>query len=396
MGADRGVARHHAVVQRADDGRDLRRLALLELAEKTHVRAARHEALPVVRGPGDALQVPDDRVRQLDDSRRLRPVVDDGDDEREVRVHLRLRRVGCLRDRDVGRELGRVVRRRRGREHERRGREHDRRAAGVRDGSQSSHVGSGAVQHHGHGAGKAKLARREPDAPSSTEATDTFRRIKWRRATLGAVGRMLVTAVALVLALVAAGAESGGAALAGKKPKPKPRTVPVVAPWVRQQGTGFVDQKGAPVLLRGVNARSLDPVEYQQAVALHANFVRLPVYWSRIEPNAPTGTRHFYSPSELAQIDAEVKYLRAHHVNVLIDFHQYYWSPYFAARPGIAPLGLPAWLYQNGKYPPTAPGRFQAIADFYSDPALDKAYAGFVTMMVKRYSQSPNVVGYEI
>jgi hypothetical protein len=201
-----------------------------------------------------------------------------------------------------------------------------------------------------------------------------------------------VTAVALVLALGAGCAGSTGAAVARKKPKP----AAVVPPWVRQQATGFVDRTGAPVLLRGVNARSLDPAEYRQAVALHANFVRLPVYWSRIEPDAPSGGRHFYSQTELGQIDAEVAFLRAHRINVLIDFHQYYWSPYFGARPGIVPLGLPAWLYQGSQYAPTAPGRFKAIADFYSDPKLDKAYQTFVTMMVQRYSMYPNVVGYEI
>jgi hypothetical protein len=170
----------------------------------------------------------------------------------------------------------------------------------------------------------------------------------------------------------------------------------VVAPWIRQQGTSFVNRTGASVLLRGVNARSLAPADYRQVTALKVNFVRIPVFWNRIEPTAPRGGRHLYNAAELAQIDAQVRFLRDNKISALIDFHQYYWSPYFSARPGIFPLGLPAWLYEGGPFPPTPTGRAQAIAAFYTDPRADREYATFVTMMVRRYSMYANVVGYEI
>ncbi len=194
--------------------------------------------------------------------------------------------------------------------------------------------------------------------------------------------------------LVCAGAPASAAAA----------PVAVVPPWVATSGSEFLDtQTGLPVVLRGFDI----PVGLsgaQQAVALGANMVRIPVPWSLIEPTAPINGVHTWDTAQLQALDSEVGYLEQHHVNVLIDFHQVHWSPYFGnvCQPGTATCGsgqgIPAWYYADGRFPQTLAGLTAAQAAFFtteSDQSLAD-YSAFAQMMVARYSAFPNVVGYEI
>jgi hypothetical protein len=178
----------------------------------------------------------------------------------------------------------------------------------------------------------------------------------------------------------------------------------VVPPWVVVDGNQFLDtQTSLPVVLRGFDV-PIGTSGAQQAVALGANMVRIPVPWSAIEPTAPTGSVHHWDTAQLQALDSEVGYLQQHGVNVLIDFHQVHWSPYFAnvCAPGTATCGngqgIPTWYYADGRFPQTLAGLTAAQAAFFtteSDQSLAD-YSAFAQMMVARYSAFPNVVGYEI
>jgi Cellulase (glycosyl hydrolase family 5) len=210
--------------------------------------------------------------------------------------------------------------------------------------------------------------------------------------------------VAFAAALVAAGALAGNLAsrsdpmAAGSIGAMRPRGL--VAPWLRERGTRFVAADGRGVILRGINAGPSKPSEYRQAARLGANLVRVPVYWSEIEPQPPRGGVHRYDRAALAVIDREVRFLRSHGVAVLIDFHQFHWSPYFTDPSGrSAPRrasGIPGWLYAHGRYPKTPAGRANATAAFYGDRRATAAYRGFAAMMAARYREFANVIGYEI
>jgi aryl-phospho-beta-D-glucosidase BglC (GH1 family) len=172
-------------------------------------------------------------------------------------------------------------------------------------------------------------------------------------------------------------------------------TSTVVAPWVHTSGSSFVDQNGYPVYLRGFDASA--NMGWNKAAALGANFVRVPVYWSDLEPNAPIGGVHSWDATQLAALDSEVQTLESQHVNVLIDFHQSGWSPYFTALTQDA-RGMPAWLYSPGYFPQpmTQAGLGAAKKDFATNPGILPYYEAFITMLVHRYSAYPNVVGYEL
>jgi aryl-phospho-beta-D-glucosidase BglC (GH1 family) len=200
----------------------------------------------------------------------------------------------------------------------------------------------------------------------------------------------------LRLALLAAGAFLLVAALPGLATgKSNQKTVTVVAPWVHASGTGFVDQSGNPVYLRGFNANS--SMGYKKAAGMGANFVRIPVYWSDLELAPPVGGVHTWDATQLAALDAEVQTLQSQNVNVLIDFHQTGWSPYFTSITKDA-RGMPAWLYGSGYFPQPVSqlGLGLAKKDFATNPAILPYYEAYMQMLINRYSSYPNVVGYEL
>jgi endoglycosylceramidase len=172
---------------------------------------------------------------------------------------------------------------------------------------------------------------------------------------------------------------------------------PDTAPLVTTHGTRFVDRSGNTVVLRGVDVHTLDPAVYDHAADLGGNFVRVAVPWSDYQPAPPTGGVPSWDEGRLAQLDALVAFCAANHIQVLLDLHQYGWSPFFAPlQAGGRANGIPGWLYAGRRFPVTVAGLDAAQARFYTDHRAAQLYAGFATMLADRYRTSPNVLGYEI
>jgi len=187
----------------------------------------------------------------------------------------------------------------------------------------------------------------------------------------------------------------------------------IVAPAVEQVGSQWVCVRTQKVVtLGGFDAANLNKFDTPQAavqyadkaIALHAQLVRLQLPWSWIEPTAPTtsanGTvSHTWNTTILASADAMVQELQAHNVEVLIDFHQYQWSPYFVPTSDGGGQGVPAWYYANNRFPVgNADSLNAAEAAFWTTERSQSLsdYEAFATMMVARYSHYSNVIGYEI
>jgi len=150
------------------------------------------------------------------------------------------------------------------------------------------------------------------------------------------------------------------------------------------------------VLLRGVN---VFPGTWQPVVSVHANFARIFIPWSTVEPTAPSGGVHTWSSSAMSSIDSAVANMQANGIAVELDFHQCGWSPYFAsANGGACSSGVPAWYYADGRFPATSQGEADAEAAFWTTEAAtsEADYAAFAQMMVARYSAYPAVIGYGI
>ncbi len=201
---------------------------------------------------------------------------------------------------------------------------------------------------------------------------------------------MKIVAFAAVLAVLSVAAVPASSADDGVVPDTQ-----LVAPWVHSAGTHFADQAGNPVYLRGFNAAS--GWGWKKAKALGANFIRIPVYWSDLEPTPPVAGVHSWDPAVLGALDAEVQGLEQKNVNVLLDLHQTGWSPYFT-KLTLDARGMPSWLYSPAYFPQpaTLDGLGTAKMDFATDPAIFKYYKAYLDLIVRRYRSYPNVVGYEV
>ena len=217
--------------------------------------------------------------------------------------------------------------------------------------------------------------------------------------------RLALPAAAAALAAAASGCVGGSIVAAGPPPRvpfPAVRRAPdIVAPWVTAKNGRFVDRSGRTVVLRGVDVPITTPEVYGRAVSLHANFVRIVAPWSLFEVNRPTGSVHHWDEAELRALDREVAFFDRAGIDVLIDFHQYRWSPYFAGHycpHDCVAEGIPAWYYANGRFSDSTSGQDAAEAAFWTTEAhaSQAAYAAFAAMMATRYARYPNVVGYEI
>jgi len=177
---------------------------------------------------------------------------------------------------------------------------------------------------------------------------------------------------------------------------PSTASAAIVSPWVHVQGVGFTDQNGLPVVLRGVNQQGGAGVQSNgMALSLGSNFVRIAAPWSTVEDTAPVGGIHTWNEEYLQRLDDQVSWYEDHGVNVLIDFHQYKWSPYF----GSGETGVPGWFYNDvrpGLYPKTDDGMKEAMGDWWTDAVGRQDYLAFARMMVARYGSHANVVGYEV
>ena len=163
----------------------------------------------------------------------------------------------------------------------------------------------------------------------------------------------------------------------------------LVPPLVRSEGTQFVDTGGREVVLRGFNLIGpRAPKIWVKASELGANFIRLPVIWSDIEPTRPVNGVHAWDTELLRAIDTQVRFHGDQGIHVLIDFHQLHWSPYFAA----SGRGIPAWFYAGKGFTRMS----DAVGAWYTDPAGEAAFKAFVRMMVTRYRGFANVMGYQV
>jgi Cellulase (glycosyl hydrolase family 5) len=209
---------------------------------------------------------------------------------------------------------------------------------------------------------------------------------------------MLVAAALAAAACTGGGSASGGGGPATSSPPPTSgQPADDTRPDVSVEGTGFVTAGGAPVQLRGVAVHSLDPTVYERAPDLGVNLVRLAVPWSDYQPYAPQNGDPGWDAQRLADLDAEIRFFGQHGIQVLIDLHQYGWSPYFASlQRGGRANGIPRWVYHGRRFALTERGRADAETRMYTDRRATALYAAFAAMLADRYRTTPNVVGYEI
>ena len=167
-------------------------------------------------------------------------------------------------------------------------------------------------------------------------------------------------------------------------------------PWVR-------DGWGRVVMLRGMNYSGLefgnfigDPygpeeADFDTMASWGTNVVRLAISWQYLEP-----TPGAFEESYLAeQVDPVLVWARRRSMRVVIELHQYLWSPC------VGGIGMPAWTCAGMSYPPDVTGAFQAQHDFWAGAlapdgrTLVDHFLEVWRRVIRRYRGWTTVIGFE-
>jgi hypothetical protein len=202
-------------------------------------------------------------------------------------------------------------------------------------------------------------------------------------------------------------------------------SAPRIAGWLHTTGTQIVDTAGHPIRLVGVNVTDLQsgfgvraermpgkPLCFGwRAVPGKAasqiwdwgfNMVRLPIAWADLEPLPPVqlpdgAVRHWYNRQYLAALDDAVTAFGNRGISVLIDMHQFQWSPaYTRVSPenvqNCPGQGMPKWLYPTG-----IKTLRSAKASFFSNQDdVQALFAQAWQEVAGRYAHNATVIGFDL
>jgi endoglycosylceramidase len=211
-------------------------------------------------------------------------------------------------------------------------------------------------------------------------------------------------ALAVVAVVVAAYIPVG--TLAAHVPPPRRPAAQADLPWLSTAGGHVVDESGRTVLLRGFNSDTLleDGVrkapldDNDLAMVRNAGFnvVRLPIAWSRIEPE-----RGRIDSGYLDTVEALVRQMSRHGLYAVLDMHFLDFGPRFggsgaptwAALPLVPELPwFPSELWKHHLSPAQAAAR----AYFWLSPDWQGDYLAAWRAVATRLRDLSGVAGYDL
>jgi endoglycosylceramidase len=171
---------------------------------------------------------------------------------------------------------------------------------------------------------------------------------------------------------------------------------------VRSDGTWLRDRAGRVVLLRGMDYSGLEfgnfpgaphgPQEsnFAQMASWGVNVIRLPIAWHYLEPSPGVFDGHYLRDA----VDPVVRWARRHDIAVVLEFHQFQWSPCTGGN------GVPEWTCAGKGYSRDFAGGLQAEHDFWAGAVapdgrtlVDHLLAAW--HLVARHYRNGNMVGFD-
>jgi len=190
------------------------------------------------------------------------------------------------------------------------------------------------------------------------------------------------------------------------------RVVLTGAGFLRAEGQSIVDGTGNFVLLHGADFSGYEgpkalwsthtEADYVRMASWGFNVVRLPIAWNWIEPSPGRYDDGYLS----SYVDRDIKWARSQGLYIVLDMHQFGWSPYFTYFSSEGGNGFPSWAVSG--YANTAEGEARARADFWSgkgpngtspskkNPSLIDRFAEMWKHVAARYSSETTITAYDL
>jgi hypothetical protein len=178
---------------------------------------------------------------------------------------------------------------------------------------------------------------------------------------------------------------------------------------LKAQGRSILDESGNFVLLRGVNFYGYEfglwghtEADYQKIVSWGFNVVRLPIAWNFVEPSPGKYDVNYFSN----YVDRDISWAKKYGLYVILDMHQYGWSPYFTYWDDWHTAGVPIWSVSAS--PNTSAGEARAKADFWnglgpngsvpsdSNPSMQSRFIEMWKFVASRYVNEKTIAGFDV
>jgi hypothetical protein len=174
----------------------------------------------------------------------------------------------------------------------------------------------------------------------------------------------------------------------------------VPPPRFSTDGRWIVDASGRKLVLRGLDVMGAEftptaaPLPFSGADfatirAMGATVVRIPIAWANIEP-----TRGRYDPAALARAHDVVAAAGAAGLLVVLDMHQWHWSPCYGGN------GMPEWATSPCPYTPATTQSVveEAIPEsaFWRSADLQSRFADAWAAVVTAVGAPPYLLGYDL
>lgn len=178
--------------------------------------------------------------------------------------------------------------------------------------------------------------------------------------------------------------------------------------WLRTDGKWIVDGEGNIISWRGVNIfdprkRPLIGEDYGKMVSWGVKIVRMPIEWHQIEPQP-----EIYYLSYFEYLDKQITWAKKYGIRVVLDMHQWYWSPHFTffSNTSGRGYGMPVWLVSG--YPDTEDGWLDAVTDFWLgkepngteasslNPSMIDRYVSVWKFLASRYANEATIALFDL
>ncbi|MFQ1021513.1 cellulase family glycosylhydrolase [Tardisphaera saccharovorans] len=166
--------------------------------------------------------------------------------------------------------------------------------------------------------------------------------------------------------------------------------------WITVRGTHFAYDNGTYVLLHGADYSGAEddsftftPEDFRAMSSWGFNVIRMPIAWSFVEPKPGV-----YDSSYISQVKQAVAMANRYGIYVIIDMHQWHWSPCFSQLYGATTNGLPMWAVPYQQQTKNAEEKDKAY--FWSNTTVEQDFANMWEYVASQFANDSGILGYDL